>query len=502
MIRSLLVALLLLTSSTVFSQHTFQKTFPVIDRYIDSFMKDWNIPGLALGIVYNDQLIYSKGYGYRDLEQKLPVQTTTLFPIASNTKLFTATVAAMLEDEGKLSLDKPVRTYMPTLAFNNDELNARVTLRDMLSHRTGLPTYDWAWVGTDMSRKEAVAKVVHMKPQLGFREGYIYNNSMYTAAGHVLEGVTGKSWEDLVLEKLFIPLHMQSTVFTNEEMKKTGNYAIGYFEKDSTRTLLPKRYEAQSRALGPAGTIKSTVEDMSHWMIAQLNEGRFSGKQVIPAKAIRATLVPNIISDREGKYEELSNSLYALGRHVQTYKGHKIAAHTGSIDGFYSSLTFIPGARLGVFMVHNGQAGGAMRGVMALPVIDRLLQLSHTPWSQRYLSDYKVAQSRQKRAQDSLIATQVKGTAPSHPLGAYAGTYIHPMYGPMKVELVNNVLMLSFRRTEAPLKHFHYDQFTNRQEGTDYPWFRVKFLTNDKGEIDGIATGAMGYGEEIFVKSK
>src|SRR5688572_23260843 len=140
--RSLFVVALLLSNTLTFSQNPFQKSFPLIDRYIDSLMRDWNIPGLALGIVYNDQLIYSKGYGYRNLEQKLPVQPNTVFPIASNTKLFTATVAAMLEEEGKLSLDKPVRTYMPTLAFNTDELNARVTLRDMLSHRTGLPTYD------------------------------------------------------------------------------------------------------------------------------------------------------------------------------------------------------------------------------------------------------------------------------------------------------------------------------------------------------------------------
>ncbi len=140
--RSTLVVTFLLLSSITFSQTSFQKTFPVIDKYIDSLLKDWNVPGLALGIVYKDQLIYSKGYGYRDLERKLPVQASTLFPIASNTKLFTATAAAMLEQEGKLNLDKPVRNYMPSLTFSNDELNAKVTLRDMLSHRTGLPRYD------------------------------------------------------------------------------------------------------------------------------------------------------------------------------------------------------------------------------------------------------------------------------------------------------------------------------------------------------------------------
>ncbi|MGZ8538634.1 MAG: serine hydrolase domain-containing protein, partial [Flavisolibacter sp.] len=185
-----LVALLLIVSVSN-SQLNFQKSFPAIDRYVDSLMKDWNLPGMALAIVYKDQLIYSKGYGFRDLEQKLPVQTNTLFPIASNSKLFTATLAAMLAVAGKMNLDKPVRSYLPSLNFYSDDLNARVTMRDMLSHRTGLPRYDFIWVGNEGSRKDAVSKVAYMKPQLGLREGYIYNNMMYATAGLVIETVTG-----------------------------------------------------------------------------------------------------------------------------------------------------------------------------------------------------------------------------------------------------------------------------------------------------------------------
>ena len=493
---------LLFISLTTFAQAPTPTTLRAIDRYIDTLMRDWNIPGLALGIVYNDQLVYSKGYGYRNLEQKLPVTTTTLFPIASNTKLFTATAAVLLEEEGKLNLDKPARTYMPSLTFSNDELNAKVTLRDMLSHRTGLPTYDALWVGTDISRKDMVAQVVYMKPQLGFREGYIYNNMMYTAAGALMESVTGKSWEDIVREKLLLPLGMNATVFTTDDMKKGGNYTLAYFEKDSTRTLLPKRYESGSPALGPAGTMRSTVEDMSHWMIAQLNEGRYAGKQAVSAKAIRATLQPNILADKVGRYDELSNAVYALGRNILSYKGHKVATHTGSIDGYYSNLTFVPGSKLGVFIVHNGQAGGFLRTVMAYPVLDRLLGLTPTPWSARYLEEYKVARNNEKRAIDSLLATQVKGTTPSHPLQDYAGTYINPMFGPMKIELVNNALVLSFKKVTAPLTHFHYDQFHNRQEGTDYPWFRIKFLISDKGDIDAITTRWAGIGEEVFTRKK
>ncbi len=188
----LLIAFLFIAAFGYTQANPFQKKFPLLDRYIDSFMKDWNIPGLALGIVYKDQLIYAKGYGYRDLNNKLPVDAKTLFPIASNTKLFTATAACMLAEEGKLNLDKPVRNFMPLLNFSNDELNAKVTLRDMLSHRTGLPRYDGIWVASPFTRKETIDKVAHMKSVLGFREGYIYNNMMFAAAGAVMETVTGE----------------------------------------------------------------------------------------------------------------------------------------------------------------------------------------------------------------------------------------------------------------------------------------------------------------------
>ena len=165
--RKYLPIVFLLLASAGFSQsNPFQKKFSLVDRYIDSLMKDWNIPGLAIGIVYKDQLIYGKGFGYRDVENKLPVTTATIFPIASNTKLFTATAACMLTEQGKLNLDKPVRNYMPSLNFSNDELNAKVTLRDMLSHRTGLPRYDGIWVASPFTRKQTVEKVAFMKPQL------------------------------------------------------------------------------------------------------------------------------------------------------------------------------------------------------------------------------------------------------------------------------------------------------------------------------------------------
>ena len=479
----------------------FLKKFVLIDQYIDSVMRVWNIPGLALGIVYKDQLIYAKGYGYRDLENKLLVEPITLFPIASNSKLFTATAAVMLAEEKKLSLDIPVKQYMPSLQFNNEELNARITMRDLLSHRTGLPRYDGIWPGATTTRKEMVEKVALMKPQLGYREGYIYNNMMFVTAGAVMEAVVGNSWENIIRTKLFQPLEMNQSCFTQDEWLQTANKAFAYFEPDSTRRLLRRTFVGQTDALGPAGTIKSTINDMSHWMIAQLNKGLYKSKQVISSSTIQQTLLPNNIADKEMKWDELSNALYCLGRTIQTYKGYKLATHTGSIDGFYSNLTFIPSEQLGIFMVHNSIPAGSIRSIMALPVIDRLLELKLTPWSERYYNNYQKAKIVEQKQKDSLNATQVKNTMPSHNLELYAGKYKSAMYGVVDIQLENGKLLIDFRATRSTLSHFHYDQFISNEKGTDKPEFRLNFLTNTSGKIDRFAMRPFGDPITEFIKS-
>lgn len=487
----------------IFSQaNTFADKLPAIDKYIDSTLREWNMPGMALSIVYKDQLIYAKGYGYRDLEKKLPVEVNTLFPIASNTKLFTATVACILHYQEKLSLDKPVKNYLPSIVFSTDDLNAKTTIRDMLSHRTGLPRYDGIWVNASFTRKEMVEKISYMKPQLGFREGYLYNNMMFVSAGAAMEAATGKSWETLVRENIFQPLHMNPSCFTNDEAKKYGNYAVAYFLPDSTKKLLPRTYEAQCEALGPAGTIKSAATDMANWMIAQLNSGKFKGQQAIAAKAIAETMIPNNISDREGRYDELSNAIYCLGRSIYTYKGHKVASHTGAIDGFYSQVMLFPKDSIGIFVAVNASHGRAVSVFVPRDIFDRLINLPVTNWSDRFMKEYKDGMAREKKAEDSVWATQVKNTLPSHPLKDYTGTYSHATYGDIKIDKENEKLIFIFRSQRSSLNHFHYDQFATHQKGTDVPNFTLNFLTNSKGEIDRISATPFGDPAAEFLRKK
>lgn len=496
---------LLLTSSVLFAQTIdWKKKLPIVNQYIDSLMKDWNIPGLAIAIVQGDKLVYAKGFGYRNLEQQLPVDTSTLFPIASNSKLFTATALAEMDLEHKLSLDAPVRDYLPQLHFSTDELNAKATLRDLLSHRTGLPRYDAFWAyNTDITRDDLLQLVQYMKPQYTLREGYIYNNVMYATAGIAMEKITDSSWESIIRKRLFNPLQMKASCFLPEEMTAYGNYSLSYYQNDSSKQMFPITHPAQSLALGPAGTIKSTVGDMSHWMIAQLNKGQYKGIQAIPAAAIEETLLAQNVTEKKARWPELSNSLYCLGRTVQSYKGYQLVYHTGSIDGFYSNLSFLPGEKLGIFMVHNATEAGSLRSIMALPVFDILLGLPRTPWISRYKEDYGKAKAKQKKDEQAFLANQQKETNPSHPLADYTGIYKHPAYGQLTIKMVNGALQADYRHLLLPLHHYHYDQFRTDEKNSDLPDFSFHFRLDENGHIAAVEIVELAEVDEVvFEKEK
>lgn len=480
-------------------ENDFRAKSVKIDQYVKGLLKDWNIPGLALVIVQKDRVIYSKGFGYRDLENKLPVTESTIFPIASNTKLFTATLATELAAEGKLNLDAVVKQYLPGLNFSNPELNFKVTMRDMLSHRTGLPAYDGIWLNAPFKRKELVHKVYFMKPTLGFREGYIYNNNMYTVAGIAMEEITGKSWEQNIQERIFNPLGMTSSGFTGVG-PKPENHSLSYFEAEDGGKLKAREFLAQSESLAPAGNIYSNMIDMSKWLLLQVNGGKYQGKQIISASAIEETKIPNAISDKRGRYDELSNSIYALGRILQSYKGTKMISHTGSIDGFYSNLTYLPKDSIALFIVHNSMSAGSLRSVMNLPVIDIIQNREITDWSSRYRKDYLEAVEKNKKSIDEINASQVKNTYPSHQALAYTGKYAHPVYGDIVIELRNNNLHIQYRSLNTTLHHWHYDQFMTMDEGKGFPDMRISFLTNEKGEIDKIQTRPFGDPSTEFIK--
>nr|HVZ26373.1 serine hydrolase domain-containing protein [Sediminibacterium sp.] len=268
--RNLLLATGLLLSLLASAQHKKHSTAPVPDRFagldtaFDRVLKDWHAAGFAVAVVEKDSVIYAKGFGYRDMANKLPVTPNTLFAIGSCTKAFTASLMGMLQKDGKLSLDKPVRQYLPELQFYNDDMNDHILLRDLMCHRTGLPRYDYSWYGfpTD-SRDSLLQRIRYMEPNYGVREKWQYNNFMFMLQGMIAEKLTGKSWEDNIREKIFAPVGMTHSNLSIEALKRSAEPAIGYdVRKDSIIHAMPYY---PIKAMGPAGSINSNVLDMALW---------------------------------------------------------------------------------------------------------------------------------------------------------------------------------------------------------------------------------------------
>jgi CubicO group peptidase (beta-lactamase class C family) len=464
-----------------------EKNLKGFDAYMEKVVKDWNCPGIGVGIVLNDKVVFAKGYGYRDYEKKLPFTPTTLCQIASNTKLFTAVAAGLLVQEGKLEWDKPVRDSVPSIRFYNDELNNTVTLRDMLAHRTGITRHDTVWYQSDDTRKQLFDKVKYLEPQEPLRQIFLYNNLMYAAAGYIIELQSGKIWEDFVRERIFAPLEMSSTVYTIADMVKSPDCGVPFTEKRDTFEIYKIPYYEDIGGVAPCGAIISNIQDLSHWLIALMNDGKYGGKQVLPPDVLKATLepaiaLPNTAAETRG-YWELLNTAYGMGRETASYRGHLLTFHGGDLPGFHSQVSFMPRDRIGVIVFVIGNHCASLYNTVSYNVYERLLGMDQTPWSARLLEIRLKGKKAGTEARAKAGAEKVPNTTPSHPLEAYAGEYEHPAYGTLKVGMKDGQLQLDFHKIQLPLSHFHYDRF-DTPDDERYGRFAVNFLTNPQGDVD------------------
>jgi CubicO group peptidase (beta-lactamase class C family) len=469
------------------------------EKTIDKILKDWNVPGCGIGIVYKNKLVFAKGYGYRDLEKKLPVTPNTLFQIASNTKLFTATAIGFLVEDGKLEWDKPIKNYVPQVQFYNEELNNNVTIRDMLSHRTGISRHDGIWYKSDFTRQELFERLKYLEPSIPLRQGFLYNNLMYSAAGQILFYISGQTWEEFVKSKIFSPLNMSHSMFVVEDMEKQPDFMAPYYEKRDTTTLLPYPFYTEQKGLGPAGAIISSINDLSNWLVAQMNGGKFNNVQVIPAAIIKETMQPaSLTGSVPDKYFEILNSMYGMGRGTSSFKGHYLTQHGGAIGGIYSNISFMPADSIGVIVFTNGAHAGQLPGIISNTVYDKLLGLSETPWSNRALKDYLKNKQTEKEARKKPDADRVPNTKPSHPLGDYAGLYEDPAYGIMEIADTNDKLSFTFNHIHLPLEHYHYDRFVSADDELYGKW-SLMFSLDAQGNVRDLKI-SMDEKEVTFIK--
>jgi len=472
------------------------------DDYMAQILKDWNAPGVGVGIVVKDKLVFAKGYGFRDYDKKLPFTSKTLCPIASNTKLFTAVAAGLLVQEGKLTWDKPVRQAVPSMLFYNDDLNDNVTLRDMLAHRTGITRHDEIWFKSDLTPAELFERVRYMEPSVPLRHFFLYNNMMFVSVGHIIEILSGQSWQDFVRDRILQPLDMNATLFTIADMTNAADFGVPYNEKRDSQQLYRTPYYEQGAGIGPAGGLISDLDDLSHWLIALMNDGKYQNRQVLPPDVLNATLEPAMpVPSKEGEshgFWELQNIIYGMGRETGSYRGHLMAWHNGALEGFYSQISCLPHDQIGVIVLVIGEHCDSLRSTLSYNVFERLLGLDQTPWSQRRLEIYHKAKQSGREARAKAGLGRVPDAKPSHDLAAYAGDYENPAYGLLKIALSNGRLQFEFHKVRLPLEPFHYDRFDTPDDELNGKW-SVNFSTNPLGDVDK-ATMSLDEREAVFVR--
>jgi CubicO group peptidase (beta-lactamase class C family) len=497
-----IAALAFITLAVPASAQDVSKKMQGFDAYMAQVLKDWNAPGIGVGIVVKDSLVFAKGYGYRDYGQKLPFTPATMFQIASNTKLFTAVAAGMLVEEGKLTWDSPVRQSVPAIQFYNDQLNDNVTLHDMLSHRTGITRHDLFWYKSPFTRAELFGKLKYLEPQQPIRTAFLYNNLMFAAAGYIIQLQSGQTWEQFVRERILSPLAMNTTVYTVAEETRNPDHGVPYDERRDSFELYKIPYYEDQEGVAPAGAIISNIDEMSHWLIALMNNGQYHGKPVLPASVLKATLapsigLPNVQGEAEG-YWELLDPAYGMGREVAAYRGHLMTFHGGDIDGFHSQVSFMPNDSIGVLVFVIGDHAAPLRDVVTYNVYERLLGMTQTPWSQRRLRERLAWKKAATEARAKAGTDRVPNTKPSHPLADYVGTYENPGYGLLQIGLTNDTLRFTFHEFVYPLNHFHYDRF-DTPDDERYGRFSVNFRTNPQGDIED-AVMSLDEAEAVFTR--
>lgn len=498
----------LFTSLLIFCSSFCQKTdkrFTGLDTTLNRVLKDWKAAGFAVAVIEKDKIVYSKGVGFRDIEKKLPVTPNTLFAIGSCTKAFTSSLIGLLQKEDKIAYDKPVRAYLPELKFYNDAMDNLITVRDMMCHRTGLPRHDFSWYMFPTTRDSLIYRIRFLEPTATVRERWQYNNFMFTAQGVIAEKLFGKKWEQLIKEKIFDSLDMKSSDFSVDEMAKNNDAATGYYVKKDS--IIEKMDYYNLDAMGPAGSINSSVNEMANWVITWINGGKYKGRQVLPPQYISEAMSSQMISsggipDKENP--DIHFSTYGFGWSMASYRGHYRVQHGGNIDGFSAMTCFFPSDSIGIVILTN-QNGSVLPGIVRNIVADRMLNISRKDWNGIQLKADAKAKKDAKETEKSKSATEKKYGAQTHATKDYEGLYNNPGYGTIDITAKGDSLFIYAKNATYWLKHSTYDVFNlydvDKRSGIDTTGgsgTAIQFVINKMGEIEGLET-ELEFGLKPFV---
>jgi CubicO group peptidase (beta-lactamase class C family) len=437
--RLFIFLLYLLFYSNTQAQPSFIKDS--IDDYINEGIKDWKIPGLAITIVHNGEIVLSKGYGVKNILSKDPVDENTLFIIASNSKLFTGTALAKLDYEKKLSLDDKITKYFPDFKLYNNTSTSLVTIKDMLSHHIGTKTFqgDFTFWNSALSRNQVMYKMRFLKPLNDFRTNYGYCNSCFLTAGEIIPKVTKYSWEQYVFDSLVTPLNMFRTKTLTNQIDKLSNIASPY--TNSFTGLLTQLPFDNVDNLAPATSMVSCVKDLSNWLKMQLDSGKLYGKQILPWQVIAKTrdIVTPISSRKRGATHFTG---YGLGIFMSDYYGKQIFNHTGGADGFVTNTCFIPEINLGISILTNNDNQNFFE-ILRWQIIDAYLNVPFTNRSKQQLPHF-IEENEKQLNEIKAWKSRIVNNKPKLSLQSYAGKYENELYGTIDISVNENNLKVKF----------------------------------------------------------
>lgn len=468
-----------------------------LDSYIEQVRQDWDVPGVAIAIVKDGSVVWAKGYGVTQVGEGDPVNEETLFAIGSCTKAFTSTALALLIEENQLSLDDYVTDYLSDFKLFDPAVTEQLTIRDLLSHRTGLTRADLLWYGTEYSRQEVLHRLRYLKPTWDFRSQYGYQNIMFLAAGEVIPSLLGKSWDEFTYERLFHPLGMKRTTTSIKDFEKLTNVASPHVKINQEVKSVPWR---NIDNIGPAASINSNAIEMAQWIKFHLKKGQNNNQQLIDPKLIEMMYQAQIDvpCSNQAEYPMTSGVSYGLGWFLHDYKGHQVVEHGGAIDGMSALVTMIPEEKLGIVILTNMEYSWLPR-VLKYEIFDRYLDYLSVDWNAYFKNELEQMQA----SHVCVKQPSSTGTLSTLDLKEYVGTYEDELYGQVKISLHEEELTIDFLAFKGKITHWDADSFEfdpSQSAPTQLNKWLITFLVNQEGAVEELKISEPSLKELVFKK--
>lgn len=474
----------------------------VIEDKIAEILAASPVAGLSLVIVDEKDILYSEGFGLANIEGENPFTDKTLVQIGSVSKSFTATSVGLIVQEGHFGWDDSVQEIYPRFRVSDKAVGSRITFRDLLSHRTGLPRHDFLWYKGHFQMEEFFNQLPHLRFAVDLRQKFLYNNLMYDTCAKIVSDVSGLSFAQFHKEKIFSPLGMNESHRDLVVDHKIDSYATPYLVREDKP--VKTKYFVQEYPSGAGGVVSNALE-MGNWLVMNLSGGLLNEEQLFPSEVIREIQKPQILVGEVGLSSfvpELNHSLmpgYALGWGTEVYRGNRFVQHGGYIDGFASIAGFLPDQKLGIGIFANTDCNLLINGLM-LWIIDSILKLDPVDWVEQALSRSTKAWQANDASKETLLNNRVKGTSPTFSLTDYCGCFHNPAYGTFEVRLVDQSLEATLGRFVSKLEHYHYNTFLFSVEHINYHEL-LHFVVNRRAQVEKLElTLDNELSPEVFVK--